>query len=46
LDIEAGGDDCSLHIHKLDDGNRDHNWSDNSDYCERNRNFDVLHDDE
>ena len=39
-------DDCSLHIHDSDNGNRDHNWSDIDDYRGPNSNFDVYRYDE
>ena len=46
FDIEIRDNDCPVHIYNLDDGNRDHNWSNDDNYGEPNHNFDVLHDDE
>jgi hypothetical protein len=46
LDAEIRDNVCPVHIHNLDDGKRDHNWSNDSDYGEPNHNFDILHDDE
>jgi hypothetical protein len=46
LDAEIRDKNCPVHIHNLDDGNRDLNWSHDSDYGESKHNFDVLYDDE
>jgi hypothetical protein len=46
LDAEIRDKNCPVHIHNLDDGKRDYNSSNDSDYGEPNNNFDVLHDDE
>jgi len=32
LEINTRDEDCPVHIYNLDDGNRDHNWSNDSDY--------------